>query len=217
VAQAEERRFQIAEIEKHSQEAEETIRELQDKLKECQTSWEVAWLPCAVAPRTPAEMEDWREIWSQFKRILSQLRAAEEIFQQKIKQVKQAKKQLATVLSECEEKEFDLLFEKARKRVQQGEEAAGRRKAIAEQLQMLNTQLETFHQNSARVNKVYEEAADNWKSQCQAIGLPEGIPPNTGLALLQERAEVLAKFDNWKRLSTESQKRRRRSNNTNKL
>jgi uncharacterized protein YhaN len=151
-------------------------------------------------------MEEWRESWSQFRGLLRQLRAAEESFRQKSNQVQQAKRQLATVLVESEEKEFALLFEKARQRIQQGEESTGRRIELTEQLQTLKSQLETFHQNSARVSKAGEAASDKWKSQCQAIGLPEAISPGSGLALLRERAEILAKFDSWKKLSTESQK-----------
>ena len=43
VAQAEEKRFQITQSEKQNQEAEETIRALQNKLKECQIAWEALW------------------------------------------------------------------------------------------------------------------------------------------------------------------------------
>ena len=206
VAQAEEKRFQIAKSEKQNQEAEETIRELENKLKACQTAWEAAWLPIAIKPRTPGEMEEWREIWSEFKGFLRQLRAAEESFQQKSKRIQLAKKELATVLAESEEKAFELLFEKARQRIQQGEESTGRRIEITEQLQTLKSQLETFHQNSARVSQAGDAASGKWQSQCQAIGLPEDISPKSGLALLRERTEILIKFDTWKKLTTKSQK-----------
>ncbi len=206
VAQAEEKRFQITKSEKQSQEAEEAIKELQSKMKECQIAWEAVWLPCGFTPRTPTEMEEWREAWSEFRGILRQLRAAEESFQQKSNQVQQAKVQLASILSESAEKEFELLFEKARQRVQQGEEAAGRRKELTEQLHTLKNQLEAFHRSSARVSEAGEAALDKWKSQCQATGLPEDISPKSGLALLRERTEILAQFDRWGKLSTESQK-----------
>ena len=146
VAQAEEKRFQITQSEKQNQEAEEAIRVLQNKLEACQAAWEALWLPCGMAPRTPGEMEEWREIWSDFKGHLRQLRAAEESFQRKSDQVQQAKKQLAAVLSEPVEKGFTLLYDKAIRKVQQGEQASGRRIEIAEQLRTLKTQLETFHQ-----------------------------------------------------------------------
>jgi len=206
VAQAEEKRFQIAKSEKQNQEAEEAIKALENKLKACQAAWEAAWLPCAIVPRTPNEMEEWRETWSEFRGSLRQLRAAEESFQQKSKRIQLARQQLATVLSESEEKAFELLFEKARQRIQQGEESAGRRIEISEQLQALRNQLETFHQNSARVSQAGDAASDKWKLQCQAIGLPEDISPNAGLALLQERSEILSKYDIWKKLTTRLQK-----------
>ena len=110
VAQAEEKRFQITQSEKQNQEAEGKISELQSKLKECQTSWEAAWLPCGITPRAPAEMEEWREAWSEFKDLLRQLRAAEETFQQKSNQVQEAKMQLAAVLSESVEKGVYVAF-----------------------------------------------------------------------------------------------------------
>ncbi len=206
VAQAEEKRFQITQSEKQNQEAEETIKGLQNKLKACQTAWEVVWLSCGITPRTPNEMEEWRENWNEFRGFLRQLRAAEESFQQKNKRIQSAKKLLATVLVESEEKEFELLFEKARQRVQQEEESTGRRIVIAEQLQTLKSQLEIFHQNSVRVSKAGDAASDKWKLRCQAIGLPEDISPNSGLALLRERTEILAKFDTWKKLTSRMQK-----------
>jgi uncharacterized protein YhaN len=206
VAQAEEKRFQITQSEKQNQEAEEAIRVLQNKLDACQAAWEALWLPCGVMPRTPGEMEEWREIWSDFKGHLRQLRAAEESFQRKSDQVRKAKKQLAAVLSEPVEKGFTFLYDKAIRKVQQGEQAAGRRIEVAEQLRTLTTQLETFHRKSARVGIACDAASDKWKSQCRSIGLQEDISPVSGLTLLRERTEILAKFDNWKKISTELQK-----------
>jgi uncharacterized protein YhaN len=206
VAQAEEKRFQITQSENRNQEAEEAISALQNKLKESQNAWEAVWIACGITPRSPNEMEEWCETWNAFRGFLRQLRAAEESFQQKSRRIQSAKKQLATVLAESEEKEFELLFEKARQRIQQGEESSGRRIEIIEQLQVLRSQLETYHQNSARVCKAGDMASGIWKAQCQAIGLPDNISPNSGLALLRERTEILVKFDTWKKLTTKSQK-----------
>jgi uncharacterized protein YhaN len=206
VAQAEEKRFQITQSEKQKQEAEETIRVLQEKLEACQAAWEALWLPCAMMPGAPGEMEEWREIWIDFKGQLRQLRAAEESFQRKRDQVQQAEKQLAAVLSEPVEKGFALLYDKAIRKVRQGEQASGRRIEVAEQLRVLKTQLETFHQKSVRVGIACEAASNKWKLACQETGLPDDISPGSGLALLWERTEILAKFDNWKKISTELQK-----------
>jgi uncharacterized protein YhaN len=206
VAQAEEKRFQIKQSEKQNQEAEENILELQSKLKECQTSWEAAWLPCGITPRAPAEMEEWREAWSEFKVLLGQLRIAEETFRQKSNQVQEAKKQLATVLSELVEKEFTLLFDKAKRKVQQGEQTSGRRIEVINQLNGLKIQLGPFLQNNARFVTVVDDATKKWKAQCRLVGMPESISPKSGLVLLQERKDLLIRFDSWKEASTKSQR-----------
>jgi len=205
VAQAEEKRFQITQSEKQNQEAEAKISELQGRLKEYQTSWEAAWLPSGITPRTPYEMEAWREAWSEFKDLLRQFRVAEETFQQKRNQVQEAKIQLATVLSEPGEKEFTLLFDKARRLVQKGEQTAGRRIEVSNQLQGLKSQLEHFEQNNTRSATAVDFATKKWEEQGQMVGLPKNLSPQSGLVLLQERKELLAKFDSWKEASTKSQ------------
>jgi len=206
VAQAEEKRFQITQSEKQIKEAEGKISELQNKLKECQASWETEWLHSGISPKAPAEMADWREAWNVFKDILRLLRAAEETCQQKSKQVQEAKMQLVTVLSAPEEKEFTLLFDEARRRVQEGEQSAGRRIEVINQLQGLKSSLETFEQNNARSATAVGVATKKWEAQGQMVGMPKGISPKSGLALLQERKELLVKFDSWKKASTTLQK-----------
>ncbi len=206
VAQAEEKRLQITQSEKQNQGAEEKISELQGKLKKCQTSWEAAWLPCGITPRAPAEMEEWREAWIEFKDLLHKLRVAEETFQQKSNQVQEARIQLAAVLSESTEKEFTLLFDEAKRRVQQGEQSSGRRIEVINQLQGLKSQLETLERNNTRFATAVDVATKKWEAQCQMVGMPKDISPKSGLVLLQERKELLAKFDNWKEASTKSQR-----------
>ena len=206
VAQVEEKRFQIGKSEKQIQEAEEAIRKFEDELKVSQISWNEAWHPCGIMPHTPAEMDEWRETWIAFKGSLQQLRNAEGTFQEKNNQIHHAKRQLATALADSEEKEFGILFENAKHKVQQGEESTGRRNTIAEQLQDFKTQLETLQRKTAQVNKAVETASSKWKAQCQAVGLPDGIPPVSGLTLLQERKEILSGYDSWNQLSVKSKR-----------
>ncbi len=203
VEQAEEKRFQISKSENQNQEAETKIKELQAALKKCQAAWVEAWKPSGVTPRTPDEMEEWRESWSEFKEILGKLRTAEEVFQQKTEQVQQANQQLAAVLSEPEAKGFSLLFEEAKRLVQKGEQAAGRREEAADQIQGLKRQLETVEQDRARLAQLVKAATIEWKSQCKVVALPDGISPQSGLELLQERKELLSTFDSWSELSAE--------------
>ncbi len=206
VAQAEEKRFQITLAEKQNQAAEETIQALQEKLNACRAAWEALWRPCNVMPRTPGEMEEWRELWSEFRGILRQLRAAEESFKRKSDQVFQAGKQLAAVLCEPEEKGFAQLYNKAVRQVRQEEQASGRRFEVAEQLRTVKAQLEAFHRKRALADAAFQAASEKWQSQCRAVGLPDTVSPGSGLLLLRERMEILAKFDNWKKISAELQK-----------
>ncbi len=206
VAQAEEKRFQITQSEKQNQEAQGKISELRSKLKEYQTSWEAAWLPCGITPRAPDEMEEWREAWSKFKELLRQLRVAEETFQQKSNQVQEAEMQLSAVLSEAAKKGFTLLFDEARRRVQQGEQTSGRRIEVINQLQGLKGSLETLEQNNTRFVAGMDVATKKWETQCHIVGMAKDISPKSALILLQERKELLAKFDSWKEVSAKAQR-----------
>src|SRR5581483_10696185 len=137
----------------------------------------------------------WRESWSEFKEILGTLRNAAEVFQQKTQQVQRANQELAAVLNESETKGFSLLFEAAKRRIQKGEQAAGRREEVTDQLQGLKKQQVAMEQDRARSAQAVKVAATEWTKQCITLDLPEGISPQSGLALLQERKELLSTFD----------------------
>ncbi len=204
VAQAEEKRFQISKSETQNQEAEKKSEELRSALEKCQAAWEEAWTPCGMTPRTPDEMEEWREAWSEFKELRTKLRTAEESLQQKRQQVRQANEALATVLDEPEAKGFSALFEAARNKVRIAEKAEGHREAVAGVLKALKEQQDALGRERARMAKAAEAATQDWNAQCKAVGLPEGISPESGLALLQERKELLASFDRWSEWSAEA-------------
>lgn len=206
VAQAEEKRYQVTLTEKKNQDAAGNIEKLQARLKESQASWEAAWLPCGITPQSPAEMEEWRETWSEFKDRLRLLRVAEETFSQKSTQVLDAKLQLATVLSESAEKEFAFLFDEARRRVQKGEQTSGRRIELTNLLNGLKSPLEIFEQNDTRYTAAVDAETITWENQALTVGLPKNISPKSGLALLQERKELLSNFDSWKAASAKLQR-----------
>ena len=66
--------------------------------------------------------------------------------------------------------------------------------------------MEPFGQNSARFAAAVDVATKKWEAQCQMVGMPEITSPKSGLVLLQERKDLLAKFDSWKEASTKSQR-----------
>ncbi|MGC9944176.1 MAG: AAA family ATPase [Verrucomicrobiota bacterium] len=204
VAQAEEKGFQLSEIEKQVTGVNQKILELQGALDKCQTAWQAEWATCGITPRSPLEMEEWRGAWSEFRERLGQLRTAEETFRSKGQQIQQAKQRLASVQNRSEEKEFSLLFASAKKLVQDGEQAAGRRIEMLNQLATLQGELAKFEKSRVRLAKSISASTEKWHSQCEAVGLPEGTSPDAGLILLRERKELLAIFDEWLEASNES-------------
>ncbi len=204
VAQAEEKRFQLSEIEKQVAGSNQKLLELQGALDQCQTAWQAEWSHCGITPRSPAEMEEWREDWIEFREQLGKLRTVEESFKMKCHQIQQAKKPLASVLGQSEEKEFSLLFAAAKKLVQDGEQAAGRRIEMTNQLGLLKSELAKIEKSRVRIANAVRNSTEKWNSQCASVELPEGTSPDAGLTLLRERKELLGKFDEWQELSNES-------------
>jgi uncharacterized protein YhaN len=204
VAQAEEKRFQLSEIEKQVTGAKQKILEIQSSMKECQKAWQDEWSACGITPRSPAEMEEWRVVWSDFRERLGKLRTAEESLKQKGQQIQEAKKKLASVLGQSEEKEYSLLFAAAKKLVQEGEQAAGRRIEMANQLGLFKSELAKHDKSRVRLVQAVSATSEKWNVQCAAVGLPAGTSPVAGLTLLRERKDLLAKFDEWQECFNES-------------
>lgn len=205
VAQAEEKRLQIQNWQKKITEAKESLASLQREIEECQTSWESEWAPIGVVPRSPDEMEEWRENWVRLRETTNKLREAEAEFNSKSTKVENARNTLATALMESRDKPFSVLFEAARVRVQKGEESTGQRNAIGKRLEKLKKDLASLDRKSAGLFPAVQTAEANWKLRCQSVGLLEDTTPESGLRLLQERKELLAKFDSWTKLSGDAE------------
>lgn len=203
VAQAEEKRLQIQNSLKKIAAAKEALASLQSEIQEYRTSWESEWAPIGVVPRSPDEMAEWRENWVQLRETTGKLREAETELSSKNIKVQQARDCLAAALMDSREKPFSVLFEAARTRVQKGEESTGQRNAIGKRLEKLKKNLASLDRKSAGLRPAVETAEANWKLRCRSAGLPEDTLPQSGLRLLQERKELLAKFDSWSKLSRE--------------
>lgn len=114
VAQAQEKRAQLAEIAIQTDAGRTKITEIQGQLEECLKAWEAEWSDCGLRPRNPLEMEEWRAGWIEFRDRLGKLRSAEAALKQKGQQIQQAKKRLAAVLGQSEEKEFSCCSQRPR-------------------------------------------------------------------------------------------------------
>lgn len=206
VAQADEKRFQIKNSRKLINEAKEKRIAFQNSLKECQAAWEAEWVDCGIKSRSPDEMEEWREVWAEFRLSLGRLRTVEATVNTKTEKIRQAEETLAVALGGSQENGFPVMFEAARNRVQEGEKLTGRRSAIDDHLRTHRKQLETSVQNSDGLAKAVSTATVTWVTQCQAVGLPKSMSPDSGLCLLRERKELLGRFDAWAEYSAEANK-----------
>ena len=204
VAQAEARRSQLSEIKTREDGARLKTLELQGALDEHLKSWQAAWSACGIAPRSPLEMEEWRAQWVEFRERLGKLRTAEESAQRKREQIREAKRRMASILGQSEEKEYSSLFATAKTLVQAGEQAAGQRVLMANQLRGFKSEMIKIEQSRDRLADATKTSTQKWKSQCAALGLPEGTSPDAGLTLLRERKDLLVKFDEWQELSNKS-------------
>ena len=175
VAQAEEKRLQIQEQKRRVTVAQEALAQFENAFGQCQAEWESQWTVSGIKPRSPREMEPWREAWVGFRETLGRWRTAEAVLQGRFNQVRGAREALATVLGESSGKEFPALFEEARSRVQNGEESIGRRKLIQEQMQAHLDQVVALEKSRAGLLKAVETARTDWVAACQAVGLPGDV------------------------------------------
>ena len=204
VAQAEEKRIQIEDCQRKIETEMGMIAELETAAKKCQDEWEGAWAGSGIQPRSPEEMEEWRENWVRLGDVVSKLRDAEIVLETNSTRIQRARGALATALAESGEKVFSVLFDAAKRHVQMGDKTNVRRLTIAEQVDKRNKELDTLNRNSTRLAKAWKSALVDWESKSKAAGLPENISAESGLSLLQERKDLLAKFDTWKQLNGEA-------------
>ena len=205
VAQAEEKRAQLGDLAVQTDASRTKSTETQGDLDACLKAWDAEWSDCGIRPLSPLEMEEWRTNWTDFRDRLGKLRSAEEALKQKAQQIKQAKKSLAAVLGQSEEKAFSLLFAAARKLVQDGEQSNGQRIELNKQLGISKGELAKLETNRVRLIEAVRAATAHWISQCFAVGLPETTSPDVGLSILQERKDLLVRFDDWQKLSGTAQ------------
>lgn len=204
VAQAEEKRLQLAEIRARVEATQQRLVEHQGVLEDLDRSWKVEWSASGITPRSPAEMQEWHEQWIGFRELLGRLDSAKDSLQRKRDQIKVAKSKLSPVLNQPEGKEFSLLFEAAKKLVREREQSAGRRIQMEVQLKGLRIELATLEQTRERFANAVDLSNKRWKTQCIAAGLAEDTSPDGGLVLLRERKDLLAKFDQWQASSRKS-------------
>ena len=204
VAQAEEKRLQIQASRDAIDQAEAEISRLEAAKAQTLQDWSVEWKPAGIQPRSPDEMEEWRENWLQFQEMLGKLRDEESSLRSKSERIQVAVDSLKAALGITGDKSFTALQATARKTLQQGDESGGKRKNVIGQIAQSKVDLERAEQTKAGTDAEIKDALATWKTRCQSVGLPADTTPDTGLALLRERADLITKFDQWKEFSAET-------------
>jgi uncharacterized protein YhaN len=204
VALAEEKRLQLTEAERSGDAATAQAGVARTALESIQASWQREWSAAGLVPRSPSEMQDWRESWRAFREALGKLTSAQESLERKADQIKRATQRLAAALDQPADKPFSVLFEAARRRVQAGEESRGRRREIGDRLEEHREGLARHRLDEPRLDAAVADALETWKRQCVAVGLDPGFSPETGEALLRRRIELVAKYDVWREQSLAS-------------
>ena len=204
VAQAQEKRLQIQSSQDLIKETEAQAARLQTEKEECQTAWVQEWAPAGISPRSPAEMEEWRESWIQFRENLAKLRDAEGSVTSKAEQIQQAVDALKAFSGAGGPHSFPVMLAAAKAALQKGEEATGRHKLIAEQLEKQRDELEDQGNKSAAIFAEIQTARTDWQERSQSAGLAADTAPAIGRSLLRERTDLIARFDQWKECSEEA-------------
>jgi uncharacterized protein YhaN len=204
VAQAEEKRMQILSSRNQIKELQADVDQLESAKAERMISWRQEWATVGLEPRSPDEMEEWRENWVQFRETLGKLRVAEDDLRSRSGLIQRAVDALSAVTTGSGAGSYAVLHEAARKALEQSEEAATRRKFINEQRARLRDELTAVNKKTAVLSVELEAAKADWRTRCQATGFADDTSPEAGLALIQERAELLRKFDHWKECSGEA-------------
>lgn len=204
VAQAEEKRMQIQASQNRITETRKAISQLQSAKDQCQESWHQEWAASGIKPRTPDEMEEWREHWMQFRDSLSAFHEAKEALHSKSKRIREAVEALMTAMGIAEGKPYSALVVAAKDSLQKSEKAMSRRELIAEQLGDLRDKLKGLKQEASMISAEIKTAKADWQTRSENVGLAPNTFAETGLLLLQERVKLLEKFDQWKECAGEA-------------
>lgn len=99
VAQAQEKRLQIASSEREIDDLNAQLATFKNSIDEGNREWEAEWVKCGIKPGSPNEMEEWREQWDQFRNSLGRLRELEESLHAKTEQVEAGRAALASAMN----------------------------------------------------------------------------------------------------------------------
>jgi len=197
VAEAQEKQRQIKACEERIQNARTELEVTEKAIAAHRGEWEALWARHGVSSGTPAHMQEWREGWLNLYNAVAKQNDATQLLSEKEKKVIQARKKLAEALGESAEKSFNVLFNAAKQKVQQGEQAHGVRKEIQQNLNKQRFELAGKRKQTECLKEKASQAEADWKLHATELGLEEATSAEPALSLLQERRDLVNIFDQW--------------------
>ena len=195
VAQAQALRSQIEEAQAAAREHEEEEARLEQSRQTWQSDWMALWRASGLEAESPAEMLEWREQWSEFRKrheawhdLHCELQAGRE-------RIALAVATLRPLLGVAE-MPLLALRELAEQRLRAADQALGERRALEIRQAELTIVAEALARQGASLKDTLDLALARWRQ----LRLGGETCPEVALPLLEARLKLVAQYDTWARL-----------------
>ena len=203
VAQAEELNLQLQQALAVKARADAELEVVRARAGDWQERWNNAWAACAIVPGTPAEMLEWRELWTEYGARYEAREKASVALAAAQTEIEAATDLLAPLFPAVGSQSLAALREQIDHRIRAADEARGEARQLRAQIHGCETDLEKLAAARAGLTESAAAAHRDWQQACQVFGLPPETGVETGLALLEQRRNLVAVYDVWSALQQE--------------
>lgn len=198
----------ISELDHQIQRQQDTAKQHQAKLRDCQADrktllleWSALWSPHGIDPLSPAEMIEWREAWKLLAADSEALAASaaelerdEGIYGALLADMEAA---LAAVGS------FARLRQDLRLRIDEIHSGNGERRSLSKQLDVAILAGKALASTRSSLGKTTTELTATWAGTLQRLHFPAGATPSMVTQLLSRQQGLFAELDRFHQISVE--------------
>ncbi len=197
-------RTSITEAEQNVSAAALRMQEAARTQAEWQGSWCALWQAAGLEPGTPEEMAEWREEWLEFRRRFEFWQSLLADVAKRKAAIAEGGKCLAEALGREASRPFMVLLDEARRLIMEADKDEGARAALTQQLADAVAQHDQAEKEHAVLTKALIATTEAWQARCRDLHLGADLNPEAGLALIEQRRALVARFDHWKLTGTEA-------------